>query len=167
MIGFGSEGRRVWGFPEEIAMSVSSVSSGTSSIYSSSNTNQNDPSTLFKQMASAIQDGDLQDAQAAYSSLSALLSANQSSQSSSQNTSGNSFSNALSQIGSALQSGNIGQAQQALQSLQQAGQAKHHGGHHHHGGGGGGGVSATASTDSTTTATSTDANSLTGVDLTI
>ncbi len=81
----------------------------------------------FTQVADAIDDGDLQDAQNAFDSLAQLLNPNQqssqnatSSGSSTQTSAnGTDVSSLISQIGSALQSGDLDQAKQALQSLQQ------------------------------------------------
>jgi hypothetical protein len=124
-------------------MSVSGVSaSGSSSLYQSSNPQKNIQAS-FKQMADAIQNGDLTGAQSAYGSLAQLLNGGQqTTQAAAQSTSQGSanptgsFADLLNQIGSALQSGDLTGAQQALQSLQQAAQTHRH--HHHHGAGPGG-----------------------------
>ncbi len=116
-------------------MSISSVSTGTTASYTP-NTQQKDLRTAFKQMADAINSGNLQDAQNAFDSLAQLMNNNQQSSqtaSSSQTANGNDPTSLLNQIGSALQSGDLDQAKQALQNLQQQAQSSrgHH--HHHHG----------------------------------
>ena len=78
------------------------------------------PRQQFGQLATALQAGNLQAAQSAYSALT-------------QNgTPGNNspFARALDQIGNALQAGDLGGAQQALASLQQ--QMQNAPGAHHH-----------------------------------
>lgn len=124
-------------------MSISSVSSGTAASYAA-NSQQNDLRNAFKQVADAINKGDLEGAQNAFDNLAELLnsapqgasqSASAGSQSASRNGSGPSnLSSLLDQIGDALQSGDLDQAKQALQNLQQTAQSRHHH-HHHHGGG--------------------------------
>jgi outer membrane protein assembly factor BamD (BamD/ComL family) len=67
----------------------------------------------FKQLSSALQSGNLSDAQSAYSSIQSLLS----SQSGGSNGSSTILSD-FSALGQALQSGNLGQAQSAFSQLQ-------------------------------------------------
>jgi outer membrane protein assembly factor BamD (BamD/ComL family) len=71
----------------------------------------------FKQLSSALQSGNLSDAQSAYSSIQSLLS----SQSGGSNGSSTILSD-FSALGQALQSGNLGQAQSAFSQLQTAAQ---------------------------------------------
>jgi hypothetical protein len=105
-------------------MSISGISTATPS-YSSFATNQQNPvQQSFSQLMQAIQSGNLQAAQQAYTTLTQNAPQNPNSQNSP-------FGQAISQIGAALSSGNIGQAQSTLQSLQSQMQA-HRGGHHHH-----------------------------------
>src|SRR5215470_1948756 len=76
----------------------------------------------FSQLTNALQSGNLNAAQNAYSTLASSPAAQ-----------GNGpFAQALQQIGQDLQSGDLGDAQQAMAALQQQQQA--HGHHHHHGG---------------------------------
>src|ERR1700733_13966556 len=72
----------------------------------------------FRQLASALQNGDLSDAQSAYSSIQQVLGAN----SGSSNSSGsNTLQSDFAALGQALQSGNLGQAQSAFSQLQSDG----------------------------------------------
>jgi len=147
-------------------MSVSSVSGGSTAAYQP-NSQQKDVRNAFKQVADAINSGDLQDAQNAFESLASLLNngQQQTTQSSSQSSSnGSDFTNLLNQVGTALQSGDVDQAKQALTNLQQsaqAGRGGHHR-HHHHGGG----VSALQTANNATSA-STDTGSIGGVNLSV
>jgi soluble cytochrome b562 len=109
----------------------------------------------FKQLADALDSGDLSDAQQAYADLSQL-------QDSGQGPSANSNSplaKVLGQIGQSLQSGDLTGAQQSLQSFQQA-----RGGHHHHGHHGGASAAPqTTPPTSNTTTSSTDPGSVVDV----
>jgi hypothetical protein len=108
-------------------MSISAISNTNVSYYQTTNA-QNDPRRAFAQLASAIQSGNLDNAQQAYSTLTDTQA------SSGQTIDPNSpLGQALSQIGQDLQSGDINGAQQVLSNLQSARGGGHH--HHHHGGG--------------------------------
>jgi len=85
----------------------------------------------FQDLTSAIQSGNLAEAQQAYNALT-------------QNAPGamanSPIATAMNNLGAALQSGNLQAAQQALSQVQQAmQQGMEAGGHHHHHHGGGGG----------------------------
>jgi hypothetical protein len=162
-------------------MSVSGVSgsSSTSGLYqpvSQSSSSQKDVRDSFKQMADAIQSGDINGAQNAFASLAQLLNTDQDSDQSPTNSATNSqsstnsdasdFTALLGQIGDSLQSGDLSGAQQTLQTLQQTARGSHH--RHHQGGGTA--TSQTSQSDPSASATaSADSTSSTasGVDLTI
>jgi DNA-binding FadR family transcriptional regulator len=73
----------------------------------------------FSQLASALQSGNLTDAQSAYSNIQQLLGGNQNSSSSNTSSSGsNPIQNDFAALGQALQSGNLTQAQSAFSQLQ-------------------------------------------------
>jgi DNA-binding FadR family transcriptional regulator len=128
-------------------MSVSSVSSNLSLSQTDWRSLMNQWKQDFKQLASALQNGDLTGAQQAYTALQQLQ---QSSQSSSQSpsgqpasSSGNPIQNDFAALGQALQSGDLNAAQSAFSQLQSdmkaasqngasgAVQSAHHGHHHH------------------------------------
>jgi soluble cytochrome b562 len=136
------------------AVSISGISSLTSNS-SPTSVVRPDSSQQFKQLADALNRGNLSDAQQAYAALSQL-------QDNGQGLSANSnspFAKALNQIGQALQNGDLGGAQQALQSFQQARGGHHHG---HHGSSDVSPVLQTASS----TSVATDNSTSTGVDIT-
>jgi DNA-binding FadR family transcriptional regulator len=73
----------------------------------------------FKQLASALQSGNLSDAQSAYSSIQQLLGGNQNSANSNTGSNGSStIQNDFAALGQALQSGDLTQAQSAFSQLQ-------------------------------------------------
>jgi len=73
----------------------------------------------FKQLASALQSGDLSNAQSAYSSIQKILQASQSSASSESSSNGSStLQSDFATLGQALQSGDLSQAQSAFSQLQ-------------------------------------------------
>ena len=73
----------------------------------------------FKQLASALQSGDLSGAQSAYASIEQLLPANQSSSSSATGSNGsNAIQSDFASLGQALQSGDLSEAQSAFGQLQ-------------------------------------------------
>jgi Skp family chaperone for outer membrane proteins len=73
----------------------------------------------FSQLASALQSGNLTDAQSAYSNIQQLLGGNQSSSNSSTGSNGsNPIQNDFAALGQALQSGDLTQAQSAFSQLQ-------------------------------------------------
>lgn len=72
----------------------------------------------FQQLATAIQNGDLSGAQAAYSSIQQLLGSGSASSWSSNSGGSATLQNDFSALGSALQSGDISQAQSAFSQLQ-------------------------------------------------
>jgi len=75
----------------------------------------------FSQLASALQSGNLTDAQSAYSSIQQLLSANQNSSGTNNSASGsNAVQSDFAALGTALQSGDLTQAQSAFAQLQTA-----------------------------------------------
>jgi len=91
----------------------------------------------FQDLTSALQSGDLAQAQQAYNALT-------------QNAPGamanSPIATAMNNLGAALQSGNLQGAQQALSQVQQAmQQGMEAGGHHHHHHGGGGQVQSSSS----------------------
>jgi ribosomal protein S20 len=151
-------------------MSITSVSTGTTASYTTSS-QQKDVRNAFKQVADAINNGDLQGAQNAFASLAQLMSTDQQQTQGTASTSasaqpasstGNDVSNLLDQIGTALQSGDLDQAKQALQKLQQTAQSSRP--HHHHHGRGAGAASQSATS---TTSASTDVSSIGGINLTV
>jgi outer membrane protein assembly factor BamD (BamD/ComL family) len=116
--------------------------SGVSPSVSTFQTNQTDPRQLFAQLTSAINSGDLDNAQQIYTQLSQALGGTNA-------NSNNPFDQALNAIGQSLQSGDINGAQQALSSLQQQAQAGRS--HHHHGHRGGGAPANTDTSQSSAT----------------
>ena len=73
----------------------------------------------FSQLASALQSGNLTDAQSAYSNIQQLLGGNQNSSSSNAGSNGsNPIQNDFAALGQALQSGDLTQAQSAFSQLQ-------------------------------------------------
>ena len=73
----------------------------------------------FSQLASALQSGDLADAQSAYSGIQKVLQGNQSASNSTAGSSGSStIQNDFTALGQALQSGDLTQAQGAFSQLQ-------------------------------------------------
>jgi len=135
-------------------MSVSPVSS-VYNTYQTYKTNwQNNLSQVrqgFKNLASALQSGDLTGAQQAFAALQQLLpnsSAGNQTQNGQQGSGQNTFSTDFQALGQALKSGNLTDAQAAFSKLQQDTQSvqghHHHHGHHH----------GSASTQSTGTPTS-------------
>jgi hypothetical protein len=107
--------------------SISSVSSGTDIFQSAVQPNNKQIKNDFKALATALQSGNLSDAQQAYATLQKdapnLFNSNSSSsQAGAQN-------NPLAAIGTALQAGDITSAQTAFSTLQQSQKT---GGHHHH-----------------------------------
>src|SRR5208337_560624 len=73
----------------------------------------------FNQLASALQSGDLTDAQSAYSNIQQLLGGNQNSSNSNTGSNGsNPIQNDFAALGQALQSGDLTQAQSAFLQLQ-------------------------------------------------
>lgn len=95
---------------------------------------------LFSQLGSALQSGNLADAQSAYASLQNLQPPGPPAPGDTTNaagSSGNTMGNDLAALGQALNSGNLSDAQAAYAKMQTDMQA-HRGGHHHHGGLGGG-----------------------------
>ena len=126
-------------------MSVSSIGGGTSSwpTQNSGSANWQQNQQNFQQLASALQSGNLGQAQSAYSSLTANLP-------NGGNGSQSNSNSPFAQLGQALQSGNLQSAQQAFQTLQ----SQHSGHHHRHGGGGGESGGASASTSSSASSNS-------------
>lgn len=117
-------------------MSISGISS-VSGQYSTANLSQTTQSagssffSDFQELSSALQSGNLAQAQQAYNALT-------------QNAPGamtnSPIATAMNNLGAALQSGNLQAAQQALSQVQQAmQQGMEAGGHHHHHHDGGGG----------------------------
>jgi len=119
-------------------MTITGVSSSSSSSFTPSANNDRD---TFRQLADAVQSGDLSTAQEAFTALTQsnpnLL------------TTSSPLGQDLNALGQALQSGDVTAAQQALQNLQTDAQKLGRGhGHHHHGhhGGGAKGVDASSTT---------------------
>jgi hypothetical protein len=132
---------------EELKMSISSIFSNSSLAQTDWSSPANQWKQDFKQLASALQSGDLAGAQQAYSALQQLQQSNQSGgQSSNQqqaNSGNNPIQNDFAALGKALSSGDLADAQTAFSQLQtdmkaafQNGgssgvQSAHHGHHHH------------------------------------
>lgn len=134
-------------------MSISSISSVASGYQPTLNNWLNNLSQIrqgFKDLASALQSGDLTAAQTAFASLQQLLpnsSAGNQTQNGQQGSGQNPFATDFSALAKALQSGDLSAAQTAFAKLQQdtqSVQGHHH--HHHH--------KASASTQSTASTTS-------------
>jgi len=141
-------------------MSISGVSSSSSLTPTDWSSVKNQWKQDFKQLASALQSGNLSGAQKAYSALQQLQQSNQSGGQSSNgqaaSSSNNPIQNDFAALGQALSSGDLSGAQTAFSQLQTdmqaAGpngssgtvQSAHHG-HHHHGH-----ASSTSDSDSTT-----------------
>lgn len=137
-------------------MSISPISLGYSMLQSSSSSGSSRRQD-FTQLANALQSGNLQGAQQAFSNLEQLQGGQSSSSSGGSTTSAtpgsgasstNPIANDFAALGQALSSGNLNEAQSAftqlktdIQSAQESGssggqtqvQGHHH--HHHHGGG--------------------------------
>jgi hypothetical protein len=113
-------------------MSDLSVSSATSSVGSTQQSQWAQVKNLWDQLGQALQKGDLAGAQKAFAALQANApqGASQAQGAATQNGQGSSSQNPLNTLASALQSGNLAAAQQAFSQVQQA-QGHHH--HHHHG----------------------------------
>ena len=124
-------------------MSVSGLSSSSSYNAADYQSTFNKVKTDFKSLASALQSGNLNDAQQAFTTLQQDLPQK------AQATSASSSQNPLSALGTALQSGNLTAAQQAFAGLQQAGKSHHH----HHGSGG---TPAAASTPASSSSSTND-----------
>ena len=132
-------------------MTISAISSSGASPISNFQTFRQD----FSQLVSALQSGDLSDAQNAYATLSSSPLAQ-----------GNGpFAQAIQQIGNYLQQGDLADAQKAMTALQQQMQA--HGHHHHHHGGGLQGASDASSASSTNGSTSNGSNNDTVIQIQI
>jgi len=95
-------------------MSISALSSNLVSDLSQQQNPFRQVRQDFRELASALQNGDLSDAQSAYSNIQQLIGTN----SGSSNSSGSStLQNDFAALGQALQSGNLGQAQSAFSQL--------------------------------------------------
>jgi len=150
-------------------VSVSAVSSNSSLSQTDSSSVLNQLKQDFKQLANALQSGNLTGAQKAFKALQQLVQGSQSGSQSSggqpATTGNNPLQNDFAALGQALSSGNLSAAQSAFSQLQtdmQAADANgasgaksaHHGHHHHH-------VSSASDSDSST-AGSTASTSSTG-----
>jgi DNA-binding FadR family transcriptional regulator len=149
-------------------MSVSSVSSNSSLAQTDWRSLMNQWKQDFKQLASALQDGDLAGAQKAFKALQQLQQSNQPGGQSSNGQQASSGNNPIQDdfaaLGKALNSGDLNAAQSAFSQLQSDMQAAgpngasggvhsaHHGHHHRH-------VSSTPDSDGTTTTSSTGSQS--------
>jgi len=109
-------------------MSISAVS-GPSANSIQPSSDQASFRQTFNQLVSALDSGNLSDAQQAYSELGQLQNGGQGP---SQNSS-TPLAQVLNQIGQDLKNGDVNGAKQALTSLQQAQGGHHHHGHHAHG----------------------------------
>jgi ribosomal protein S20 len=135
-------------------VSISSISSVTSSYQPTLNNWLNNLSQIrqgFKDLASALQAGNLTDAQNAFTALQQLLpnsSAGNQTQNGQQGSGQNPFATDFNALSQALQSGDLAKARDAFAKLQQDIQSVqgHHHRHHHH--------KASASTQSTASTTS-------------
>jgi len=139
-------------------MSDLSVSSATSSVGSTQQTQWAQTKSLWDQLGQALQSGDLAGAQKAFAALQANApqgAASQAQGAAASNGQGSSSQNPMSALASALQSGNLAAAQQAFSQIQQT-QGHHH--HHHHG---------SQSSSSTPAASDTAASSTTSGNVTI
>ena len=142
-------------------MSVSAVSSNSSLSQTDSSSVLNQLKQDFKQLANALQSGNLTGAQKAFKALQQLVQGSQSGSQSSggqpATTGNNPLQNDFAALGQALSSGNLSAAQSAFSQLQTdmqaaapnsssgAVQSTHHGHHHHRH------VSSSSDSDSTTT----------------
>ncbi len=145
-------------------MAVQGVSAGTNPYLSNLQSSSSTLATAFQNLTAALQSGNLNSAQNAFSQIQSLMQNSQSSQgATTQQASGqqSQFSADFAALGKALQSGDVSGAQAAFKQLQQDMQSAssttktHHHHHHHHGGGAP--SQATASTSAVnSTAGSTD-----------
>lgn len=100
---------------------ISAVSAGSNwALQQATTSNRQASQQAFQQLGSALQAGDVNAAQNAYSTLAQMVGSNPNSP----------LAAALQKIGSDLQSGDINGAQSAFAALQQQTQAGHS--HHHH-----------------------------------
>jgi DNA-binding FadR family transcriptional regulator len=143
-------------------MSVSGITSTTNAYQTNTQTNITNNykqwRTEFRQLAQALQSGDLSGAQQAFSNLQQIMpnyqNTTQGQSSNTISTTGATTNNDfMQQLAQALQSGDLSGAQQAFSNLQQAIQGHHHG--HHHG--------ESTNTTATTTSTATVGNNLSTV----
>ncbi len=137
-------------------MSDLSVSSATSSVGSTQQSQWAQTKSLWDQLGQALQSGDLAGAQKAFAALQAKApqgAASQAQGAAASNGQGNSSQNPMSALASALQSGNLAAAQQAFSQIQQTQGHHHH--HHHHGSQSSTSTPTTASTTATTSTSST------------
>jgi ribosomal protein S20 len=121
--------------------------------------------SAFKSLAQALQSGDLQGAQQAFTTIQSAWSARltqTSPNTQSTNGSNTTVQNAFSSLGQALQSGNLQGAQQAFNTLQSAVQhnLKAHRGHHHHAPDPNNGTTATGTSNGTNTTGVTNSNTV-------
>jgi len=91
----------------------------------------------FQSLAAALQSGNLQSAQSAFSQIQSLMQASQGTTGQQASGQQSQFSTDFAALGKALQSGDLSGAQAALKKLAQDMQStsKTHRHHHHHGGG--------------------------------
>jgi hypothetical protein len=133
-----------WFRREEIAMSVSGISSSNLFDYSTQDV-QNKMKQIqqeFQQLGQDLQSGNLSAAQSDFATLQQLAPQNNSTSSAQSN---NPIAQAFSQLSKDLQAGNLSAAQQDYSTIQQDFQnqaAQMHGHHHHRHGGGGSGTNA-------------------------
>jgi len=128
-------------------MSDLRVSSATSSVSSTQQSQWAQAKSLWDQLGQALQKGDLAGAQKAF----AALQANAPQGAPAQNGQGSSSQNPVSALASALQSGNLAAAQKAFSQIQQTQGHHHH--HHHHESQASTSTAPTASTDAATSST--------------
>jgi len=113
--------------------SISALSPNTATSASGGTGNAQQIKNDFTALATAMQSGNLSDAQQAFAALKQdAPSLFQTSSSSSSTSTTSAVSTALNTLGTALQSGSTSNAQQAFTSLQQTLTAHHHRGHHSH-----------------------------------
>jgi DNA-binding FadR family transcriptional regulator len=129
---------------EELKMSISSISSNSSISQIDWRSLMNQWKQDFKQLASALQSGDLAGAQKAYSALQQLQQNNQPGGQQQASSGNNPIQNDFAALGQALSSGDLAGAQTAFSQLQtdmkaafQNGasggvESAHHGHHHRH-----------------------------------
>jgi hypothetical protein len=150
---------------KELNLSISGISSQSTLAQTGSTSVLNQLKQDFKQLATALQSGNLAGAQKAFKGLQQLLQSNQSgSQSSNKqpaSSSNNPIQSDFAALGKALASGNLSSAQSAFSQLQtdmqaagsngaSGAQSAHHGHHHRH---------ASSASDSTASTSTTDSQS--------
>ncbi len=118
-------------------MSVQGISANANPYLSSTQSSSSNIGSDFQSLAAALQSGNLQSAQSAFSQIQSLMQASQGTTGQQASVQQSQFGKDFAALGKALQSGDLNGAQAALKKLAQDMQStsKTHRHHHHHGGG--------------------------------